>query len=384
MRITLIYAIIGILWILLSDRLVGALVTDPRLVTTLSIAKGWLYVLLTAWLLYALIQRDVSAIRRSEAALEKSERRFRLAIDNFPYSLIILDPDLSVRYANAEALRLSGNPESLMVGRHLDEVFPPDVSAQFAPTLRQVVETKAPLALDLTLSLPTGPAIMVVNFIPVLEEDSSIAQVLAIAYDITERRMAEQRRRELEEQQREFYRRTILAATEGKLLITDRQEIERVAGPPVAVWEIQTGEDLSHIRQDIEQTAITDGMDRDRVFDFVLVVGEATTNAYKHAEGGTASLHRVNTSLMIVVSDQGHGMEELALPDVALKRGYSTAKSLGMGYKAILSIADKVYLATGPTGTTVGIQMGLHEAESGFATLGLPDTWTLGDTETQG
>jgi hypothetical protein len=43
---------------------------------------------------------------------------------------------------------------------------------------------------------------------------------------------------------------------------------------------------------------------------------------------------------------------------------------------AILAIADKVYLATGPSGTTVGIAMRLHPAAKPIAPALLPDTWT--------
>ncbi len=376
-RIPVIYAVVGALWILLSDRLLGVFIHDPDLVTLISILKGWGYVIFTAWLLSVLIRRDFTALRRSEQALEKSERRFRQAIDNAPYAIMILDPDLRVRYANAEEARLTGLDQDQIVGRIIEELFPPEVTGKFLPALLSAVETKTSKTIETSLEMPSGMVILIINFVPVLDEDGNIYQILGIASDVTERRLAEQHRRELAQQQQEFYRRTILAATEGKLMITDRQEIERVAGPPIAAWDIKTGNDLARIRTDVERLAGEAGMEPNRIFDFVLATGEATTNAYKHAGGGTASLHRINDCLMIVVSDQGKGMEALALPEVALKRGYSTAQSLGMGYKAILSVADRVYLATGPTGTTVGIQMGLHAPESAFAALGLPDTWAL-------
>jgi anti-sigma regulatory factor (Ser/Thr protein kinase) len=118
-----------------------------------------------------------------------------------------------------------------------------------------------------------------------------------------------------------------------------------------------------------------EGMAETRIYDLVLAVGEATTNAFKHAGGGEASLHRTADGLMFVVSDHGPGMEALILPEVALKKGYSTIGSLGMGYKAMLSVADKVYLATGPSGTTVAVEMKLKAVEEPLAIAGLPDTW---------
>jgi len=64
----------------------------------------------------------------------------------------------------------------------------------------------------------------------------------------------------------------------------------------------------------------------------------------------------------------------MAIPDVALKPGYSTAVSLGMGYKLMISSADRIYLCTGHEGTTVGIEMGFHKTETPLA-ASIRDTW---------
>jgi hypothetical protein len=48
-----------------------------------------------------------------------------------------------------------------------------------------------------------------------------------------------------------------------------------------------------------------------------------------------------------------------------------------MGYKAMISVADRVYLATSPAGTTVAIEMSLRPSEKPLAALGLPDTWAM-------
>jgi anti-sigma regulatory factor (Ser/Thr protein kinase) len=70
------------------------------------------------------------------------------------------------------------------------------------------------------------------------------------------------------------------------------------------------------------------------------------------------------------MSDHGPGIPALTLPDVALRRGYSTAGTLGMGYKIMISFVDKVYLATGPKGTTVAVEMKLQPEEPSIADIG--------------
>jgi PAS domain S-box-containing protein len=55
--IVLTYAAFGALWILLSDKVVSWLISDPATITIVSIVKGWAYVALTSLLLYGLMRR---------------------------------------------------------------------------------------------------------------------------------------------------------------------------------------------------------------------------------------------------------------------------------------------------------------------------------------
>ena len=66
LKITAIYAVIGGLWILFSDQLLAALVSDPATFSRLGMLKGWFYVFITAVLLYVLIRRADEAQRATE------------------------------------------------------------------------------------------------------------------------------------------------------------------------------------------------------------------------------------------------------------------------------------------------------------------------------
>lgn len=182
--------------------------------------------------------------------------------------------------------------------------------------------------------------------------------------DVTERMEVQRREHELEEHKLEFYQRTLQAATSGKLIVTDRDRIEQLAGPASARWEVMGPRDLSRIRNEAADLAGNLGMDESRIGKFQVCVGEATTNAVKHADGAIASLHTKRDSLIFFVADTGPGIDAVILPDVALTPGFSTVGTLGMGYKVMLSFADKVYLATGPDGTAVAIEMMFQVPES--------------------
>ncbi|MHB0912701.1 MAG: PAS domain S-box protein [Armatimonadota bacterium] len=313
--------------------------------------------------------------RRAQEELAESEKKYRTLIEVAPVGFVV-HREGKIIFANgasAEIMHAAG-PQGL-VGKELMDFVHSDYRAIVMERIRQMVqERKLTPLIEEKFVRSDGTIVDVeVAAMPITFEGSPA--ILVAMHDITERKEAEERERELEAHKREFYRRTIIAATEGKLVIAERDEIERIAGPAIATWEIKRKEDVAALRNAVAEIARSAGMEEPRVFDFTLAIGEAATNAFKHAGGGTASLHRVADSLLLVVSDRGPGIEALALPEVALRRGYTTAASLGMGYKAIIAVSDTVYLATGPQGTTVGIKMGLHPPEFSSGIAALPDAW---------
>jgi signal transduction histidine kinase len=74
MRIALLYAVVAGLWILFSDELLAALVTDPHIMIRIAIFKGWLFVLVTAGLLNWLIKRYLLSMRAKDARITSAIR----------------------------------------------------------------------------------------------------------------------------------------------------------------------------------------------------------------------------------------------------------------------------------------------------------------------
>src|SRR5580765_5694320 len=82
LRVVGVYLVVAALWILFSDLLLDALVSDKDAVVRLSVFKGWFFVAATGLLLALLIRRDVAAISRSESALAQSEQYYRGVFEN--------------------------------------------------------------------------------------------------------------------------------------------------------------------------------------------------------------------------------------------------------------------------------------------------------------
>jgi len=74
LRVAFLYAGFSGLWILLSDRTVEALIHDPATATLVSIAKGWVFVAVTAIMLFVMVKRLVTEQARLQAQLHQSQK----------------------------------------------------------------------------------------------------------------------------------------------------------------------------------------------------------------------------------------------------------------------------------------------------------------------
>jgi signal transduction histidine kinase/CheY-like chemotaxis protein/PAS domain-containing protein len=73
-KIGIIYLIIGLLWIFLSDTIFDNLIADKQTLTLINISKGFLYVIITSLLLFSLVKRQINRLRHSElTAIQKNE-----------------------------------------------------------------------------------------------------------------------------------------------------------------------------------------------------------------------------------------------------------------------------------------------------------------------
>src|ERR1700690_306529 len=64
-RVALIYILIGGLWVLLSDHIVGLLIKDPTGLTIIQTYKGWFFILVSGLILFYYLRRQNSKIKAS-------------------------------------------------------------------------------------------------------------------------------------------------------------------------------------------------------------------------------------------------------------------------------------------------------------------------------
>lgn len=84
LRVALIYALVGVVYVPVSDHLLTVLVSDTREYIALQTLKDWGFVFWSAILLFFLLQKELKRLQVAEAKQEESERRLSRLLGNLP------------------------------------------------------------------------------------------------------------------------------------------------------------------------------------------------------------------------------------------------------------------------------------------------------------
>ncbi|HEU5090148.1 MAG TPA: PAS domain S-box protein, partial [Roseiflexaceae bacterium] len=210
-KIILQYIVFAGAWIAFSDRLLVALISDPHSEGWLQTAKGWMFVAVSAFLLNALLRRELRIRQQAEAALRQSEQRYRRIVETIEEGIWIVDADNRTSFVNPKMAAMLGYSPEEMSGTSLFDYMDAEGQAIARANLerrRQGISEQ----IEAKLRHKDGSEIWaLVASSPVEDEQGRYAGVLAAITDITERKLAERAVRESEER----FRRLSEATFEG-------------------------------------------------------------------------------------------------------------------------------------------------------------------------
>lgn len=126
LRVGLIYALVAVLWIVLSDRALHALGLEQESSSRLQSIKGVAFVLGSAALLFALTRAATNQARRAERLAQEHDERYRGLVETSPDGVFI-SSDRKLAFCNPAFARMLGarSPEDLL-GRDVLSIIHPD------------------------------------------------------------------------------------------------------------------------------------------------------------------------------------------------------------------------------------------------------------------
>lgn len=136
--------------------------------------------------LYVGIARDVTQRARVEEELRQSEQRYRMLVENFPGSAVILfDRDLRFLLVDGPEISATGFSREAMVGFTPAECLPPEFVEVIEPNLRAVLAGNR-----FSAELPFGELRYLYQYVPLRNGEGEITTGLILAQNVTERHRA--------------------------------------------------------------------------------------------------------------------------------------------------------------------------------------------------
>jgi PAS domain S-box-containing protein len=219
-RITLLYLIFGLAWILLSDELLDFLIKDLETLSDIQTYKGFFFIFITALMLFILVREHMKSIRTARELLEHKIHDYKVLyekflaqnhelklakekaqenenfvtgiLENIPDMIFVKDAE-TAKYVmvNKAVEEKMGWKREEMIGKTEYDFFPAEVAKYLMDQSQKVVDTNTVLITEELLTSDIGPRLFVTKKIPILDHNGQIKFMLGVSEDITAKKEAE-------------------------------------------------------------------------------------------------------------------------------------------------------------------------------------------------
>ena len=231
------YAIVGALWILITDGLlVSGMAGASEPAGTLATLKGLAFIGATAGAIYLLLLWACREISRVEAARSDSDRRLGLIFDSIrDHAIVLFAPDGRIEGCNEGATGVLGWPSAEFVGRHISQFYlEEDVARGTVDRMLEVASETGRFERDFWHRRQDGSRFWAnVTISRLADKAGRITGFVKVTRDMTERRHAEDILHASEERLKESERRTRLMmdnSVDGIITIDEHGIVENFSG----------------------------------------------------------------------------------------------------------------------------------------------------------
>lgn len=270
-------------------------------------------------------------------------------------AVLASDSDSRIVFANDEATTLFGRDRDELLGNDVMALLRPRAASAETAVMGEVLAGGSWEG-EACFERPDGTQVPILLSLGLLTDERGDPDgFVAVAHDISDIKAAEKALEEKDRAIRQAYVDVIGAVTGGRLVLVTRDELRDALGAPLTEELPLVAGDLASCRHGVIDVMAEEGIAADPST-AVVAIGEAATNALKHAGGGTYQVFGRDGMLQVDVADDGPGIDFTNLPKATLLAGYSSTQTLGMGYTIMLDLADRVLLATEPGHTEVVLE----------------------------
>lgn len=297
-------------------------------------------------------------MRRAQEDLHLRDRAIAAASNG----IVICDArqaDYPIIYCNPAFAIMTGYPAAEVIGRNCRFLQGPETDDHGLQQVRDCLRAGRECLVVLRNYRKDGsPFWNQLTISPTRGAGGEITHLIGVQTDITEQRDAEDALRLNVARQQALLRDMFASVTEGRLTLCASeddlpQSHTRFAGPV----PLSRASGIRELRRLTMGACEAAGLPDERRYDLETAVGEAAMNAVVHAGAGTGHVFtHERGAVQVWVEDEGKGITVEDLPNATLRRGYTTAGTLGHGFKMIILTVDKVFLRTDTGGTTVVLE----------------------------
>jgi PAS domain S-box-containing protein len=138
------------------------------------------------------LEREIAEREKAEQSAKESLELYQTLSESAKDIIFICDPAGNLHYFNKNGAAVFGTSVDDLIGKTLEQAFPPGIAKEQRRQLDLVLESKKPLLTEINILLPNIDLWLDVQLIPIFTGRGTIKSVMGVARDITSRKKAEE------------------------------------------------------------------------------------------------------------------------------------------------------------------------------------------------